>query len=64
VSKILFFKLQIKLQIKKFSTDLLRVGKIALFGKALVSALARGALPMCAMWVGKNCFKKCALGKK
>jgi len=28
------------------------VGKIALFGKALVLALARGALPMCAMWVG------------
>jgi hypothetical protein len=28
------------------------VGKIALFDKALVSALARGALAMCAMWVG------------
>jgi hypothetical protein len=28
------------------------VGKIALFGKALVVALARGALAMCAMWVG------------
>jgi len=28
------------------------VGKIALFGKALVLALARGALAMCAMWVG------------
>jgi len=28
------------------------VSKIALFGKALVLALARGALPMCAMWVG------------
>jgi len=27
-------------------------GKIALFGKALVLAWARGALPMCAMWVG------------
>jgi hypothetical protein len=27
-------------------------GKIALFGKALVGALARGALPMCAMWLG------------
>ena len=27
-------------------------GKIALFGKALVGALARGALTMCAMWVG------------
>ncbi len=26
-------------------------GKIALFGKALVGALARGALAMCAMWV-------------
>jgi hypothetical protein len=26
-------------------------GKIALFGKALVGALARGALTMCAMWV-------------
>jgi hypothetical protein len=56
VSKILFFKLQIKLLIKKFSTDLLCVGKIALFDKALVSALACGALAMCAMWVG-NCFK-------
>ena len=28
------------------------VGKIALFGKALVGALACGALAMCAMWVG------------
>jgi len=28
------------------------VGKIALFDKALVSALACGALAMCAMWVG------------
>jgi len=28
------------------------VGKIALFDKALVLALARGALPMCAMCVG------------
>jgi len=28
------------------------VGKIALFGKALVAALACGALAMCAMWVG------------
>ncbi|MCO5257475.1 MAG: hypothetical protein M9926_12040 [Lentimicrobium sp.] len=28
------------------------VGKIALFGKALGGALACGALPMCAMWVG------------
>ena len=32
------------------------VGKIALFGKALVSALARGALAMCAMWVGFPSF--------
>ena len=39
------------------------VSKIALFDKALVSALACGALAMCAMWVG-NCFKKCAVGKK
>ena len=31
---------------------LLCVGKIALFDKALVAALARGALAMCAMWVG------------
>ena len=31
----------------------LRVGKIALFDKALVVALARGALAMCAMWVGR-----------
>ena len=28
------------------------VDKIALFGKASVGALARGALAMCAMWVG------------
>ncbi len=28
------------------------IGKVALFGKALVLALACGALPMCAMWVG------------
>ncbi|MPL97952.1 hypothetical protein SDC9_44149 [bioreactor metagenome] len=28
------------------------MGKIALFGKALVVELACGALPMCAMWVG------------
>ena len=28
------------------------VGKIALFDKALALALARGALAMCAMWVG------------
>ena len=41
----------------------LRVGKIALFDKALVSALASGALAMCAMWDG-NCFKKCAVAKK
>jgi hypothetical protein len=39
------------------------VGKIALFDKALVSALACGALAMCAMWFG-NSFKKCAVGKK
>ncbi len=39
------------------------VGKIALFDKALVSAVACGALAMCAMWVG-NCFKKRAVGKK
>ena len=39
------------------------VGKIALFDKALVVALACAALAMCAMWVG-NCFKKCAVGKK
>jgi hypothetical protein len=32
------------------------VGKIALFSKALVLALARGALPMCAMWVGVSFF--------
>jgi len=41
----------------------LQVGKIALFDKALVAALASGALAMCAMWVG-NCFKKCAVAKK
>ena len=33
-------------------TVLKRVGKIALFDKALVAALAREALAMCAMWVG------------
>ena len=33
------------------------VGKIALFDKALVVALACVALAMCAMWVG-NCLKK------
>jgi hypothetical protein len=32
------------------------VGKIALFDKALVSALAIGALAMCAMWVGLPSF--------
>ena len=32
------------------------VGKIALFDKALVVALARGALAMCAMWVGLYVF--------
>jgi len=30
-----------------------RVSKIALFDKALVEALACGALAMCAMWVGR-----------
>ena len=43
---------------KCFSVDqiiiqiFLCVSKIALFDKALVLALARGALAMCAMWVG------------
>jgi len=32
------------------------VGKIALFDKALASALARGALAMCAMRVGFSSF--------
>ncbi len=32
--------------------DTKRAGKIALFDKALDSALARGALAMCAMCVG------------
>jgi len=36
---------------------------IVLFDKALVSALARGALAICAMCVG-NCLKKCAVVKK
>jgi hypothetical protein len=36
---------------------------IALFDKALVSALACGTLALCANWVG-NCFKKYAVGKK
>jgi len=34
------------------SNDIFSVGKIALFDKALVAVLARGALAMCAMWVG------------
>jgi len=34
-------------------TVLKRVGKIALFDKALDVALACGALAMCAMWVGR-----------
>ncbi len=38
-----------------------RVGKIALFGKALVAGLACGALAMCAMWVG---FPNCPEGQK
>ena len=49
--------------IEKLSTSSECVGKIALFDKALASALACGALAMCAMWVG-NCFKKCAVAKK
>jgi len=63
VSNLLFFRLQIGLLLKKFSTLPLCVGKIALFDKALVTALECGALAMCAMWVG-NCIKKCAVGKK
>ena len=42
--------------------DTKRVGKIALFGKAWAVALARGALAMCAMWVG-NCLIKCVVSK-
>ena len=38
------------------------VGKIALFDKALVIALARGALAMCAMWVGFSSFLR--VGRK
>jgi len=40
-----------------------KAGKIALFGKVLALAMARGTLAMCAMWVG-NSFKKCAVDKK
>jgi len=36
--------------------DTKRVGKIALFDKALVVAMACGALAMCAMWVGISKF--------
>jgi len=36
--------------------DTKRVGKIALFDKALVIALARGDLAMCAMRVGISKF--------
>ena len=32
---------------------LLCVSEIALFDKVLVAALTRGALAMCAMWVGR-----------
>jgi len=42
--------------------DFISLGKIALFDKALVVALACAALAMCAMWVG-NCLKKCAVEK-
>ena len=41
-------------QISGISLMPFKIGEIALFGKALVSALARGALTMCAMWVGRN----------
>lgn len=37
----------------------LRVGKIALFDKALISAVAGGALAMCAMRVGNECRVIC-----
>jgi len=38
--------------------------EITLFDKALVVVLARGALAMCAMWVGnKIVFKRCAVAK-
>ena len=40
------------------------VGMIALFDKALVSALACGALAMCAMWVGFPSSFFCGGGKK
>ncbi len=33
--------------------DTKRDGKIALFDKALIIALALGVLAMCAMWVGR-----------
>jgi len=52
VSKLIFFSFQIGLLLKKFSTFPGCLGKIALFDKALVVALACGALAMCAMWVG------------
>jgi hypothetical protein len=42
--------------IEKLSTSSECVGKIALFDKALASALACGALAMCAMWVGFPSF--------
>ena len=44
-------------------TVLKRVGKIALFDKALVVALACGALAIYTIRVN-NYFKKCAIGKK
>jgi len=46
----------------KYRTSLWGV-KIAFFDKTLVSALARGALAMCAMWVG-NCLIKICGGEK
>ena len=42
--------------IEKLSTSSECVGKIALFDKALASALACGALAICAMWVGFPSF--------
>jgi len=60
--------IKIQLQINQFYDKVFNmqwwVGKIALFGKALVLALARGALAMCAMWVGFPSSFFCGWEKK
>jgi len=60
--RLIFFRQYIFLfQLNTYMGSHWRVGKIALFGKALVAGLACGALAMCAMWVG---FPNCPEGQK